>query len=441
MSEPAAQLLTDRRAGPPREEVPFNPSFRTELTYKNYRVTYLSEHQLTPSSVQDDVNPGLWVCEDIIPALSEDAALQQILQRGAVPVRARLIRKLSSQVSQDYKTKFMLAILFAVQSGSSVGAAMEQAIEAESWPLRGQLDPALRLLRAGASFSEAIAILGIYDETTLSIISAGEHTGTMMQSLSAALNHLRRKSTADALMKSAVGMIMLDIFMAMTSSLSAVLTLLPQAEKQGLQTKDVAVLAHWHSAIHWGYVSNWTMLGLAGVMLGFAMFGWAGYEYGAPELREKVEHYLRKLPFLGQALVHEAIAGSTAIASHLLKGGVLFTNAADITSRTIRLPLVRHYWDNVLEQVMSGAPVNQALSRAPLTSAEQRIVAAHTNAAQLAEAFTHISEFRQTQAIAANKRFVIGGLISSFAYSALGIASTLYINYIQITGIMSASSS
>ncbi|GBG14610.1 type II secretion system protein [Novimethylophilus kurashikiensis] len=411
-----------------------------QVVYRNYRVKYLAEEQMTPTATRDPVNPELWVCEDIIPATSPDGALQQAIARGGVPISAKLVRQVAGQIPQDYKIKFLMSIMFSVQSGVSVGAAMERTIESEQWPLRGKLDPALRLLRAGATFSEAITLLGMYDETTLAILSAGEHTGTMQQALATALQHLQRKSTADGLMKGAVGAILLDVFMAATSCLSNVIGIIPQAVKTGVQTKDPVVLAHWDHAVRIGYVSNYLLLGGATIALLFALVAWANYEYGGQRGRERVEGFLRKLPFLGTALVHDGMSTSTSIAGHLLKGGVLFTSAMEITARTVRLPLVRNYWKNVLSMTLGGAPTSSALAREPLTSAEQRVVASHTNSTQLAEAFTQIAEYRQQQAAKDNKKFIFSGLIISFLYSALGIASTLYVNYIQITSIMSGSS-
>lgn len=411
------------------------------LVYRNYRVKYLANEQMTPTAERDTVNPDLWVCEDILPATSSDGALQQVIARGCVPISAKLVRHVAGHISADYKLKFLMSIMFAVQAGSSVGAAMERTIESEQWPLRGKLDPGLRLLRSGSTFSEAIALLGMYDETTLAILTAGEHTGTMQQALSTALQHLQRKSTADGLMKGAVGMILMDVFMAMTSSLSNVMGMIPQAEKQGIQTKDAEALAQFAQAIKFGYWSNYILLAGAAIALILAILAFLNYEYGGQTGRERIEGFLRKLPFLGAALEHDAVSTSTAIAGHLLKGGVLFVAAMEITSRTIRLPLVAGYWRNVLNLTLGGAPTASALAREPLTNAEQRVVASHTSSAQLAEAFAQISEYRQQQAMKANKKFIFSGLILSFLYSALGIASTLYVNYIQITAIMSGSSS
>lgn len=407
--------------------------------YQTYRVRYLARIQVTPTATRDPVNPDYWVCEDIIPAQDSDSALKQIIAQGHIPVNAKYVRQKGGYVTADYKLKFVMAVLFAVQSGDSVGAAMEKTIEAEQWPLRGRLDPALRMLRAGATFTEAITILGLYDETTLAILGAGEHTGTMQQALSTALKHLQRKSTADNIMKSAVAMILVDIVMAMSSSVTAVFGLLPQAQKQGIQTKDAEALAQWAHAIQLGYWSNWILLAGALVALAFAFVAWAGYEYGQPKTREKVEQALRKLPFLGAALVHDGVSVSTSIASHLLKGGVLFTSAMEVTARAIRLPVVKHYWKNVLSMTMGGAPTAVALAREPMSLAERRVLASHTNAEQLADAFEQISQFRQEQATKANKRFIVMGLVASFLYSALGIASTLYVNYIQITTMMTTS--
>ena len=409
------------------------------ITYHTFRVRYLSRTQATPTAKRDPVNTTYWVCEDIIPAVDAESALKQVISQGNIPVTAKRIRQKNGHVTADYKLKFIMAILFSVQAGDSVGSAMEKTIEAEEWPIRGRLDPALRMLRAGATFTEAISLLDLYDETTLAILGAGEHTGTMEQSLSTALQHLQRKSTADGIMKSAVGMIVLDIVMAMSSSITAVFGLLPQAQKQGIQTKDVVALAKWAEAIQIGYWSNWILLAGAMVALFFAFFAWVGYEFGTPKARERVEKGLRKLPFLGMALLHDGVSVSTSIASHLLKGGVLFTSAMEVTARAVRLPVVKRYWTQVLSMTMGGAPTALALARDPMSLAERRVLASHTNAAQLSEAFAQISQFRQEQAAKANKRFIVMGLVSSFLYSALGIASTLYVNYIQITTIMSSS--
>lgn len=407
--------------------------------YRTYRVRYLSPHQASPGAVKDSVNPDYWVCEDLIPAVDADSAMRQLIGEGNVPLQAKEVRRKAGSVSSDYRLKFMMSILFAVQAGSSVGSAMERTIESEVWPMRGRLDPALRLLRAGSTFSEAMAILGMYDETTLAILSAGEQTGTMSQALATAIQHLQRKSSADALMKSAVTMMTLDIVMAMTSSMTAVFGLLPQAETQGIQTKDPMALAKWDTAISLGYWSNGILLAFAFIALVFAFLAWVGYEYGKPATKEKVERVLRKLPFLGQALIHDAVSVSTGIAGHLLKGGVLFTSAMEVTARAIKLPVVKRYWTDVLSLTMGGAPTTVALARDPMSLSEQRVLASHTNAVQLSEAFHHISEFRQAQAAKANKKFIALGLIASFVYSGLGIASTLYVNYIQISTIMASS--
>lgn len=411
-----------------------------EASFKPFRVRYLSRTADNPTAKKDPTSPDYWVCEDIYPARDADSAFKQVIAEGRIPVQAKWAKQPSSQVTADYKLKFIMAILFAVQAGDSVGTALEKTIESEQWPVRGRLDPALRMLRAGATFTEALSILGFYDETTLAILGAGEHTGTMTQALSTALQHLQRKSTADNIMKSAVTMIMVDIMMAMSSSVTAVYGLLPQAEKQGIQTKDVEALAKWDQAIQWGYISNWILLAGAVIALAFALVAWLGYDYGKPATRERVAQALRKLPYLGPALLHDGVSVSTGIASHLLKGGVLFDSAVEITARAVRLPRVKQYWQQVQSLTLSGAPTTTAMAREPMTGAERRVLGAHTNAAQLAEALAQISAFRQEQSTKANKRFIVMGLVGSFLYSALGIASTLYVNYIQITAIMATTS-
>lgn len=406
--------------------------------FRKYLATYLHRERRVPSAYRDKANPAFYVCKEIFPATDEMQVVRQVKELGGMLVAVRVARQRRIKLSQDYRVKFLTAIHFSVQSGLSAGAALEQQISAESYPQREYLEPALRVLRAGASFSEAMAIMGAYDDITLSILAAGEETGTLPQSLEAAIAHQQRKSTTDALMRTALLMLTADIVTSFLSIASTRFVMLPQTAKQGIQSTNPEDLEKWETALRWAFLSNEILLGLTGLIAVFAYWSWWQYKFGNAKDKAMVDRWINAVPFLGKALLHSAVAGSSAVMAQLLRGGVQFLKAASITANSSKHVFVRNYWEEATRSVAAGAPLATALSTSPMTPAEQRVLGAHGNQEHLAKAFSQISEFRQGQSDSSNKRFMLVAVAGGFIYSSLGIAILLYVNWLQISAAVSS---
>lgn len=407
--------------------------------FRHFKVEYLHMQARTPKAERDSVNSIYFINKEVIPGLDERHAIRQVMEIGGIPLRVSRTFIWMRGLSDDYRIKFLVSLLFGVQNGQSAGTVLEHLIEAESWPLREKLEPALKVLKAGAKFSEAVAILGVFDESTISMLEAGEQTGSLKQSIAAAVKHLEKKNTSDALLKAAATAIGVDILIALSSVISSRFFLLPSMKEQGFKNDDPAVVEEWNKALDIAFVGNDILMIVTSLGIGYLLWMWGQYHFGDQDVRRKISMQLVKVPFLGPSLLHAAMGASTGVMAHLIKGGVMFLQGAEITARGAHLPQARDYWETSAKQVAAGQELQKALALSPMSIAEQRILSSHGNRDQLAEAFANISDYRQKQAEQSNKRFIVAGLISSLLYSCVGIALMLYVNWVQIRAVMSTS--
>lgn len=407
--------------------------------FRHFKAVYLHESARTRRAARDTVNPRYYVNIEIIPGLDELHVSRQVREMGGIPVRIAPKRISAGRVPQDYRVNFLLALHFGVQSGQSAGAVLEGLIEAETWPLREQLDPAVRVLKAGASFSDAMSIMGIYDVTTLAILEAGEQSGTLPQSIEAAVAHLERKGGSDALLKGGAVAIGIDLMVIVSSLASTRFGSLPMTKKQGFKSDDPAMIEAWNRALDIAFIGNDILLIISAGFVAGVLWLWWQYRVGTPEVRRRIDAGLLRVPYLGQALLDSAIAASTGVMGHLLRGGVMFLQAAEIAARSVQVSLMRDYWQDSIKQVSAGQPVGSVLAREPMSRSEQQVLTSQKSQPQLAAAFKQIGEYRQQQSERSKKKFIFAGVAVSFMFSGIGIALQLYINWIQIKGVMSSS--
>ncbi|MDD2724708.1 MAG: type II secretion system F family protein [Methylovulum sp.] len=107
---------------------------------------------------------------------SSQAALLHRWQLAFPPVANWVVER---QLNSFY---FMLAMM--LDAGLAYSAALPQAVASiKNTGLRKQFDPALALMKSGASVGESLATVGSITASTLQIINTGEHSGQLADTL------------------------------------------------------------------------------------------------------------------------------------------------------------------------------------------------------------------------------------------------------------------
>jgi general secretion pathway protein F len=409
---------------------------------KTWSATYLLPYAAGPSATPDKKVRGQFRHKEIVTATSDREVVRDLMARQAVPVEVKEVKPThplfgGGRVTKDFKQQFLLSLTFSVDGGMSPGRALEQAIESQTGPMRQRLNPALDALRQGRSFLDALRLVNIYDQTTMAIIEAGEETGTLRQSLATAEANLKKGSDARKTIIGALAWTGIDLFFAVGSIISTRTGLIPYLREQNANaSKDAVAMNH---ALDIATSFNDVLLVTTALAL-IALFAGAYGYFGSNEaFRLKVDAWLLRVPIVRDLMVHTAISGTCGVMASLLKGGVNFIPATQISERGTRMMTVVRYWSSARGRVEMGETPAAATSQEPFTSTERLILAAHRDSGQLAKAYDVIGTTRDELSKSSAKKFARVTFLVTMGYSMLGVLLVLYVVFLQNQSTMNMS--
>ena len=410
----------------------------------NYRVVYLMPRPENLMAQPDKDVPGYYRHATLLASPDARSIISEIRQRGGLPLEVKAMRPKPawlSSVNRAYKLQLLQAINYNVRGGMSAARALEMVIDGESGANRGLLNPALTVLRTGGTFPEAMRALGFFDDSTISIIEAGERTGRMRDSLNAAASHYEKTSTGIKAMFGAVSWTLLDIGFAVTSIIGLRFSLLPTlTNAAGSAGETPAEREAFQKLVDQAYLVNDLLIGGTFVLLAFVLIGIYGYAANIKSIRDRVDAVMARIPGLGTALLNGAISTSFTVASSMLRGGVPFLPSASTAAAGTGHLQVRTFWSNAVRRVETGEPIPRALNSPMLNSSEAMLIASHNTQRELGEVLERIAERRDGIALAASKKFSLGMFVASMLYSGIAVMFTLYVVYVQNKQMMSKAS-
>ena len=394
---------------------------------KTYAITYVPHAE--PNSV----------VTELLPARSEQQALQQIIPKG-IPVSVKVSnRGQRTTVSRDYLQQLLTAVLFHSTSGMSAGRALEEIIKAESGALRAQLNPGLYVLTGGGSFSDAVAALEMYDEATIAILRSGETIGAMEQALKSAIEHHEKAATNKKLLYGVLFGLSIDIFFSVISVYGIQFQYLPMVEKQGISGATPEVAAKFHEHLNIAYWINGGLTAITTLVILFICWLFVAYhQKNSHQLRLKVDNWLSTVPVVRDLFSHAAISRTFLMCSTLLRGGVPIDKGISIILGSSESPVIQSYWQAAKKRLEAGEKVADAMKGDVLERAEILIIGAHKNSIQLADSLYSISKRRDDLATRANKRFGQLAFFAAMAYSSISVLIALSASYLQYQAMMSS---
>jgi type II secretory pathway component PulF len=411
---------------------------------QNFRVTYLMPRPENLMAQPDKDVPGFYRHATLLASPDARSIISEIRQRGGLPLEVKPVKPKPawlSNVNRAYKLQLLQAINYNVRGGMSSARALEMVVEGETGATRGVLNPALTVLRTGGTFPEAMRALGFFDDSTLSIIEAGERTGRMKDSLNAAASHYEKTSNGLKAMFGAVSWTVLDIGFAVTSIIGLRFSLLPTLTNSTSSSGETdAEKEAFKALVDQAYLVNDVLIGGTIVLLALVFVGIYGYVANVKSIRDRADAFMARVPALGTALVNTAISTSFTVASSMLRGGVPFLPSATTAAAGTQHAEVREFWSNAVQRVETGETIPRALNSPLLNSSEAMLIASHNTQRELGEVLDRIAERRDGIALAASKKFSLGMFVASMVYSGIAVMFTLYVVYVQNKQMMSKAS-
>ncbi len=411
-----------------------------------WRVTYLLPRVELANAVEERGLPGQYRHVNLVSARDDGEVISQVRARGGVPLSVTPVHpprlRLRNARSAARRERLLQAMVLSVHSGLSATTALQRALESGAVADDDITQAALTVLRAGGGFSDAVRTLGMFDESTVAILESGERTGRMRDSLQAALDHFQKRANGIKAMVGAVTWTLFDLAFAFVSIVGMRFSLLPSIAESGLKGQrnvDAAAQASFEQALRMAFIVNDAAIVFTFVLLGVTAFCVLGHFSQNPELRRRVDAFLRKVPALGPALEHNAVSASFTVAAAMLRGGVTFPFSAEVAARATQYEPAHRLWTQARERVANGLGVVRAMQSSLLQTSEMLLLASHSSQAQLARVLGDIATQRDALAMSASRRFAVVMFLGSLAYSGIAVLFTLWVVYLQNEQLMSAS--
>lgn len=407
---------------------------------QSYRVTYITTERETSDARRDKVNPSLYHHEAVMVGESENAIISELMKKQAIPLSIKRMKSglsILNRYSTSYKEQFMTAILFNVSS-MSPSQALEMVIQNDTSKHRARLDTGLAVISRGGTFCEAMAAIGLLDQSALAIIEAGERSGTMRHAIKTTIDYLKNTSAILKVMMGMSAMLIFEVFTALSTLIGNRFTMLPRIEQSIPPEATPEKIAEIKHLIQIAYMSNDIMLAISGICLLIVGILVAGYFDEDVRIRNWVDRQLPKIPALGACIQETAVCNSFRIAHSLIQGGVHYINALQIIQKSTSVPTVIQFWVNAERRAQNGESIGNSMKQPLLDSASQLIITAHKNSEQLAEAFQIIAQNADVKAKRAAKQFSFIAFVGTAVYATLAVLITLYVLIVQNENLMSS---
>jgi type II secretory pathway component PulF len=265
-------------------------------------------------------------------------------------------------LTRKQRLPFLQALHDLTSSGLSAGESVrllsvrlkEPALRALCVNLWARLSEGQPLSRAMADFP------AVFDSSTLSLIQAGEATGSLHEVLGRLITHLTEQRELQRQLATALAYPILLMFAAGGVVLFFLFFLLPRLQtlfdalhgKIPASTRILIGLAHF--ALHWG----WLVL-IAAAFGALAFWRWRQTEAGCTA----TDAFSLKVPLLGPFVTTRTVHAISHTLALLLENGITTAEALRMTERQIMHRIHRRAFGEAIDRVIEGESLSLALSR------------------------------------------------------------------------------
>jgi general secretion pathway protein F len=265
-------------------------------------------------------------------------------------------------LNRKQRLPFLEALHDLVTSGMSAGEAVRLLSVRIKEPGLRQLSVGLwEKLSEGAPLSRAMGDFpAVFDPSTISLIQAGEATGSLQDTLARLIAHLNEQRDLRAQLLTALAYPCLLVFVAGALVLFFLFFLLPRLQTlfnslHGELPLSTRLLVGGASfALHYGL-----FLVVAAVLGVISLWRWRQTDAG----RVATDAWLLRLPLVGPFAVSQTVLAFSQTLGVLLANGITASEALRMTERQIGNRVHRRAFRGATDRVLEGESLSRALTR------------------------------------------------------------------------------
>ncbi|NLE39936.1 MAG: type II secretion system F family protein, partial [Pirellulaceae bacterium] len=359
--------------------------------------------------------------EGSVDAVSLEDAARQLRQDGFEIVAldeqkdSPLFRRRVTKREIIYTTS-QLSIM--VDTGITISAALSGIISQEENPtLREVLEDLRQSVEAGSDFSSALAKHPTqFNQTYVSLVKAAEATGTLGRMLERIAGYLRREVENRGRVRAAMAYptVMVCVAIAVTIFLLTYILpkFIPLFESRGADLPGPTKILMGVSTVLLNYWVVWALLAAALV---------AGFIFGKRTEQGRIAWDWFKLncPLTGKTYRKVVLSRSIRTLATMIAAGVSVVESLELCGEVASNIHYKRMWDRVVEQVMAGQRIHDALAGNPLVpSVLVQMIASGEETGKLDYVLERVSDYYDQEVEAALKTTT--SLIEPLMIAALG---------------------
>jgi len=265
-------------------------------------------------------------------------------------------------LGRKQRLPFLEALRDLVTSGMSAGEAVRLlSLRIQDPGLRQLCGGLWERLSEGAPLSRALAAFpAVFDSSTVSLIQAGEATGSLQDTLERLIAHLNEQRDLRTQLLTALAYPCLLMVVAGGLVLFFLFFLLPRLQALftslhgDLPVSTRLLVAGSGFALHYGW-----LIVLAAVMGSVSLWRWRQTDAG----RSATDAWLLRLPLVGPFVASQTILSFSQTLGVLLANGITAVDALRMTERQIANRVHRAAFHTATDRVMEGEALSTALAR------------------------------------------------------------------------------
>lgn len=308
------------------------------------------------------------VVKSVIQADSETAAARVLIAQGFVPLNVKeqigdgsFLSRITGRITTKDKVVFTRQLATLIGAGLPLSQSLNTVVEqTENKQLQSVVQDVIVSVEGGRSLSDSFAKHPrVFNEVFLALISAGELSGTLDESLQRVATQQEKDAAIVSRIRGALTYPLIVLFVIAGVMAFMLFTVVPQVEKlyEDLNKPLPLLTQIMVSAADFALNFWWLVILIVGAAI-FFLVQFMRTENGI-KFRDT---FKLKVPLFGKMFVKLYMARFTRTAQTLLSTGVSMLDTLKVTSRAVNNTLLEESITRAAEKVQGGKALSVALS-------------------------------------------------------------------------------
>lgn len=307
------------------------------------------------------------IMKSTVQADSENSAAKLLISQGYTPLLIKeknseesIIARLTNRITTKDKIVFTRQLSTLIGAGLPLTQSLHTVFEqTENKKLKSIIQEIIASVEGGKTLSDSFSKHPkVFDPVFLALISAGELSGTLDESLQRVANQQEKDAAVASKIKGAMTYPLIVLFVIFAVLAFMLFTVVPQVEKLYIDLKkDLPILTKIMVGAADFFISYWWIIL---IVLGIGIYLFIQYLKTESGIK-MIDNFKIKVPIFGAMFKKLYMGRFMRTGQTLLTSGVTMLDMLKITSKAVNNTIIEKSINNASEKVKGGKALSVSL--------------------------------------------------------------------------------